>query len=189
VPTIVTHAFVGAALGHAGPGAVSRGRLALLLALLSVLPDLDVVAFPLGIPYSHWLGHRGLSHSLLFAFAVAVVVARLGFRQLRPRSRDWWAVCGLCAAALASHGVLDALTDGGLGIAFFLPFDGTRYFFPVRPLAVSPIGLGGFLEGPAAAVLRSEFSYVWLPFGAALALAKLGLQRWRAARRDAEAAA
>ena len=32
----------------------------------------------------------------------------------------------------ASHGVLDALTDGGLGVAFFSPFDQTRYFFPFR---------------------------------------------------------
>jgi hypothetical protein len=34
----------------------------------------------------------------------------------------------------ASHGALDAMTDGGLGIAFFAPFDNTRYFFPFRPI-------------------------------------------------------
>jgi inner membrane protein len=41
----------------------------------------------------------------------------------------------LCiAVATASHGILDAFTNGGLGVAFFAPFDKTRYFFPVTPM-------------------------------------------------------
>jgi hypothetical protein len=32
----------------------------------------------------------------------------------------------------ASHGMLDAMTDGGLGVAFFAPFDNARYFFPME---------------------------------------------------------
>jgi inner membrane protein len=181
VPTVITHAFVGTALGQVGPPTVPRWRLAFALAVLSVLPDLDVVAFHLHIPYDHWLGHRGLSHSLLFAIVVAAVIARVEFRQLNLSTTHWWAVFGLCFVALASHGPLDALTDGGLGVAFFLPFDNSRYFFPVRPLKVSPIGLSNFLGGPALAVLRSEFVYVWLPVAAAVALVKLTLHRRRAA--------
>jgi inner membrane protein len=62
----------------------------------------------------------------------------------------------------ASHGVLDALTDGGLGVAFFAPFTARRYFFPWRPIEVSPIGLGLFSER-GAEVFASEFVWVWLP--------------------------
>jgi inner membrane protein len=47
----------------------------------------------------------------------------------------------------ASHGILDAMTDGGLGVAFFSPFDDTRCFFPFRPIKVSPIGLSFFSCG------------------------------------------
>jgi membrane-bound metal-dependent hydrolase YbcI (DUF457 family) len=53
---------------------------------------------------------------------------------------------GLAAAAmlacfvLASHPLLDALTDGGLGCALFWPFDSTRYFAPWSPIPVAPIG-------------------------------------------------
>ena len=43
---------------------------------------------------------------------------------------------------MASHALLDTLTDGGLGCALFWPFDLTRYFAPWTPLPVSPIGLG-----------------------------------------------
>jgi hypothetical protein len=43
---------------------------------------------------------------------------------------------------VASHGLLDTLTDGGLGCALFWPFDTSRYFAPWRPIPVSPLGLG-----------------------------------------------
>ena len=65
-----------------------------------------------------------------------------------------------------SHGVLDAMTDGGLGVAFFSPFDTARYFFPWRPINVSPIGVGQFFNGQGAVVLASEAIYVWLPLAA-----------------------
>jgi len=48
----------------------------------------------------------------------------------------------MAVAVLASHSLLDTLTDGGLGCALFWPFDNTRYFAPWRPMPVSPIGLG-----------------------------------------------
>jgi membrane-bound metal-dependent hydrolase YbcI (DUF457 family) len=60
----------------------------------------------------------------------------------------------------ASHGVLDAMTDGGLGIAFFAPFDNTRYFFPFRPVKVSPIGLS-FFSARGLDVIWSEL--LWAP--------------------------
>ena len=63
----------------------------------------------------------------------------------------------------ASHGALDAMTDGGLGVAFFAPFSGERYFFPFRPIVVSPIGLGGFFSEWGVAVIKSELLWVWLP--------------------------
>jgi inner membrane protein len=44
----------------------------------------------------------------------------------------------------ASHGVLDAMTNGGLGVAFFAPFTSARYFLPFRPVQVSPISLAAF---------------------------------------------
>ena len=63
----------------------------------------------------------------------------------------------------ASHGVLDAMTNGGLGVAFFSPFDTTRYFFPMRPFLVSPIGISEFFSAYGVQVLASEASWIWLP--------------------------
>jgi inner membrane protein len=64
------------------------------------------------------------------------------------------------------------MTDGGLGIAFFSPFDLQRYFLPWRPIHVSPIGVGRFFGARGLRILWSETVWVWLPVLAIWALAK-----------------
>jgi inner membrane protein len=110
---------------------------ALLWSALSFLPDADVIGFSFGVRYEDEWGHRGASHSLVFALLAGVLVGLLAPRFKRPAIRT-----GLIGTiVLASHGLLDTLTDGGLGIALFWPFDLTRYFAPWTPIPVSPIGL------------------------------------------------
>jgi inner membrane protein len=77
------------------------------------------------------------------------------------------------------HDLFDALTNGGLGIALFAPFDNTRYFLPVTPIEVSPIGIRGLSLGRLGEVFRSEFWWVWCP-SLAFALIVVGVRRlWR----------
>jgi inner membrane protein len=61
-----------------------------------------------------------------------------------------------------THGLLDALTNGGRGIAFFSPLTNERSFFPWRPIQVSPIG-AGFFTARGLRVLVSESVWIWLP--------------------------
>jgi inner membrane protein len=141
----------------------------------ALVPDLDVIAFALGVPYAHPLGHRGLWHSVPFAAFAAACVAVLAFRHTLPglsRSRAWLYLF----LAIGSHGVLDAATDGGLGVALLAPFDERRFFLPFRPIAVSPIGVGAFFSARGLAVTLNELLWVWMPFAA------LGLALWRRAR-------
>jgi len=84
VPTVLTHAMVGASLGAASRAPVSRLWLVLLLAVLAMLPDADVLAFWLGIPYAAPLGHRGFSHSLAFAALAGPLALSAAFPAL-PR--------------------------------------------------------------------------------------------------------
>ena len=58
--------------------------------------------------------------------------------------------------ATASHGLLDAMTDGGLGVAFFSPFDNRRYFLPWTPIRVSPIGIEPFFTARGLEVLEER---------------------------------
>jgi inner membrane protein len=85
--------------------------------------------------------------------------------------------------ATASHGFLDAMTDGGLGVAFFAPFDNHRYFLPWTPIRVSPIGIGRFFTDRGFVVLQSELLWIWLP--AALLAVSAWLFRRRSSPADA----
>lgn len=62
-----------------------------------------------------------------------------------------------------SHGVLDALTTGGRGIGFFIPFDNERYFFQLRVIKVSPLNIDHFFSDWGWQVLLSEFKFVVIP--------------------------
>jgi inner membrane protein len=55
------------------------------------------------------------------------------------------------------------MTSGGIGVAFFAPFSSERYFFPWRPIRVSPIAVRSFFSAQGLAILRSELLWVWLP--------------------------
>ena len=139
-------------------------------AFCSVLPDIDVVGFHFGIPYGDFWGHRGFTHSLLFAAILATFVAILGFRRGSPGTSLLW-IWTYLLLATASHGLLDAMTDGGLGVAFFSPFNNERYFFLWRPIRVSPIGVGRFFSDRGLEVLHSELLWIWLPSALSAALA------------------
>jgi len=160
VATLLTHGIFGVAFGQAGPLRL-RGdwRFWSAAVFCSMLPDVDVVGFRFGIRYGDLWGHRGMTHSLLFAaiigLAVGVLLARSGWER--------WAMSALFFLITASHGVLDAMTDGGLGVAFFSPFDSTRYFLPWRPIHVSPLGVHSALSVRVISVLRSEIMSVWVP--------------------------
>ncbi len=137
------------------------------LGVLSVLPDLDVIGFALGIPYHHPYGHRGLFHSLLFVMLCALVcfvVFRASIKLYSEKTLAWKSLLVFVLVA-ASHPLLDMLTDGGLGIAALAPFTHQRFFFPVQPIPVAPIGITSRLYPVfawEAVVFGPVFVVVWV---------------------------
>lgn len=107
---------------------------------LALAPDVDVIGFALGVEYGDPWGHRGATHSIAFALAAAAGLAIAAPKLQLPPLRTW----SIASLVLVSHGLLDTLTDGGLGCALLWPFDLTRYFAPWRPIPVAPIGLDYF---------------------------------------------
>ena len=174
--TIFSHALVGIAATKLAFREDRGNKIAIWAVVLSMLPDLDVLTFPFGIHYGHFFGHRGFSHSLFFALMVSVLLVATEFREVPRWSPGWWRLTGFFFLVTASHGVLDAMTDGGLGIAFFSPFENSRYFLPWRPLQVSPIGRG-FLSEDGLEVLLNEALWIGLPCAALLILARVRGQR------------
>jgi inner membrane protein len=179
MPTVMSHAAVAVGLGRiltSRPLPLSFWGICVSLAML---PDLDVLAFRFGIPYGAVLGHRGFSHSLLFALIVGLLAAVATYRYL---GIPFWDLFGFFFVVTASHGLLDAFTNGGLGVAFFAPFDNSRYFFPWQPIEVSPLGMAFFSMWGLQTAL-SELLWVLLP--TALVVAAVELVRWRRRRHRA----
>jgi len=149
------HIAVGMAAGKLfTPTSSSRSRqvvAVVALSAISLAPDLDVIAFALGIPYQATWGHRGAVHSLGFALLIGVVAVLLA----RVSGLRAWKTGLAVALVYASHGLLDTMTDGGLGIAVLWPFSTERLFAPCQPIPVAPIGLG-MLSGSGARVLLVE---------------------------------
>lgn len=174
MPTGVTHAVVGLGLAAAFADRPMPLSFWGLSAAFAVLPDLDAIGFWLGVPYGSRFGHRGFSHSLCCALLVSLPIA---LWTAGPFGAAWWVLWGFFFIVMVLHSVLDALTNGGYGVAFFAPFDPTRYFFPWRPVQVAPIGIMAFFTPWGMRALRSELVWIWLPLAAVVG----GAWLWRGA--------
>ncbi len=153
----VGHLAVGLAAARVTRPASSAWTWAALLVVLSFLPDADVIAFRLGIPYGAPFGHRGAFHSLAFAAIAGLALAGAAKAMRMPAI-----VVGVSGAlVIATHGLLDTLTDGGKGIALLWPFTNERFFALWRPIPVAPIG--SRILSPAGLALMAWEALLFLP--------------------------
>jgi inner membrane protein len=160
--SVFSHAIAALSIGSCFYQPRTPKRVWVVAAVCSAVPDLDVIGFRFGIPYGDFWGHRGFTHSLFFAALLASAVMLTAFRT-GASGLSGLALWGYLFIATASHGLLDAMTDGGLGVAFFSPFDNSRYFLPWTPIQVSPIGISRFFSDRGLAVLQSELLWIWVP--------------------------
>jgi len=174
VASVLSHPAVPLALTAAAGTRVIPPRLAIAAGIASVLPDIDAIGYWAGVPYDSPLGHRGFTHSLFFALVVALIAAAILSKQAVPAGLAF----GVVFVAAASHGLLDAMTSGGRGIAFFSPFSNARFHLPWRPIRVSPIGVAPFFSARGLAVLKSELVWIWAP-AAAVAVLGWSIRGWR----------
>ncbi|HMW17131.1 MAG TPA: metal-dependent hydrolase [Accumulibacter sp.] len=160
MPSVLSHIAVPiAARIGLGPSFVTR-TLLLLGLLAAVLPDADVLLLHRGVAYGSTFGHRGASHSILFALLIATLFAILYVRNKWQGIGGVWAYLFLCAL---SHPLLDACTNAGHGAALFWPWSDSRVFFPFRPIETSPLNVHRFFGEAGLRVLRSELLWIWAP--------------------------
>jgi inner membrane protein len=114
---------------------------------------------------------------------MGITVPFVAFRNIMRFTQTWWLLAALVFLATISHGILDAFTNGGLGVGFLIPFDDTRYFAPWRPIAVSPLSISAFFDGSGWRILANEGFWVGLPVGAFVAACLL-IRMWLRRRRS-----
>ncbi len=168
------HIAASTAIGYAFFPKQVRPITLIVAGFCSFAPDLDVLSFQFGIPYSSQWGHRGWTHSLLFAL-VAGGLTGLIFNSLTTSSHraTLKRLTAWLILSMASHPLLDMLTDGGRGCALWWPFSLERIFFPWRPIQVSPMSVSDFISPWGLEVLASEVIWIGLPCVGLVWLAKL----------------
>lgn len=173
--TIFSHAVVPAAIAAAFGRKVIPKPLLIAGIICSMFPDADCAAFAMGIPYENQFGHRGFTHSIVFAILLAALWTwrnmEFNTADVKPKR---WVVFVFLFVCTVSHGILDGLTDGGLGVGYFWPFDNERYFMPGNLIPVSPIGYH-FFSARGLEVILAELRIIWLP-GIVLGLGGFGLR-------------
>jgi len=159
VPTPISHATVGYALGIWTQRGVPTRRVCIAAAVCAALPDIDLLLAPL-------IEHRAITHSLTFAFIIALVSPGIVLPGIRWR--EGWRVATVLGIAILSHGFLDALSQYSYGVEFVAPFSPQRYRFLWTPL--------GDPAGRLSRQLVQETLVVFLP---ALLLVWRGLRTKR----------
>jgi len=139
----VTQIALGAAVGEAFLGRKVGNKAILWGGIAGLIPDLDMIAYPLLDEVERLSWHRGLSHSILFSVAFAPVLGWLIYK-LKGRAANWkeWSI--LSFLALFTHIVLDMFTIYGTQI--FRPFSSYKVAFNsiaiVDPLYTVPLIAG-----------------------------------------------
>ncbi len=83
-----SHAIVALAMGKAFQNKELSWRELFLGALCSVVPDFDVIGLYVGIQYGDMWGHRGLTHSIVFAALLAASLVAVWYRGKDDVSDD-----------------------------------------------------------------------------------------------------
>ena len=162
--SVFGHAMVAAAIGTSSNNLSKSVKFWILALICCTLPDVDVIMFRFGISYEHPFGHRGFTHSLTFAFLLSLFIKFTFYRNIPLNSKSGLQILLLFFVLTSSHGLLDAMTNGGRGIAFFGPFENTRYFLPFRPIQVSPMSASTFFNTDwGYRVLQSELRWLGIP--------------------------
>lgn len=172
MPSLPGHAFAGLAI----TALFHRDRLPrrtwALAAACAVAPDLDWFVSLGGLHRGHFLNHRGVSHSLFVALGLATLAFLAGYRKELRRFAVW-----LCLAVAAlSHGLLDACTSGGVGVALFMPFSDTRWACVWQPGSVAPLPFWREMVPGFLGSLAWECVWIGAPALGVLAVARLGRQ-------------
>ena len=159
MPMTTTHALLPVAVGLAVAKRPIPWKLIVAASIAAAAPDIDGVFNHLWhLPPNSVFSHRGAAHSLFVALIAGLLAAlfhrRFGVRRLTAGV--------VIAAAMASHGLLDMMTDGGRPVAYLWPLSSKRFFADWRPIHSAPVHMSHIFS-EALERLRSELFQLIIP--------------------------
>jgi inner membrane protein len=123
----ITHTLLGAAIGKTILGKRIGQKAIFYGALVSNLPDIDVLGILFLSDSQQLIFHRGITHSFFFVVLISILLGWLFKRWLSDSTINWLNWTLLFLITQLSHLVLDSLNCYGLGL--FEPFSNERISF------------------------------------------------------------
>ena len=160
--TIFTQPLVGIAASRLVPRKIWSKRFLMMSLVAAIIPDIDVIGIPFGVPHGHALAHRGLTHSIIFTIPISLLLLKIFFSHQKIISLKGLLMTMYLVLVTLSHGILDALGDGTNGVALLWPFTSERIFLPVNPIPDSVISTSFFGE-IGYRVMLHEILIIWVP--------------------------
>ena len=122
----LTQIVLGASVAEAVAGKKMGNKALLIGAICGTIPDLDIF-----LPHENFIAfyenHRGFSHSILFAFLAAPLLAFVFEKIFKKRKYGFFLWLQLCFWSIITHPILDCFTSFGTQI--FAPFSDYRVAF------------------------------------------------------------
>jgi inner membrane protein len=161
---MLTHSIIGLAGAKILRVRKAPVRFLVLSVICSAVPDVDnLLARVFSIPYGHFFGHRGFFHSPFFALLFSLFVVFVFFHKSKSFHHRRFNLVAFFFLLTVSHGLFDALTTGGKGVAFLSPFSNTRYLFPWTPIQASPFGVTAIFTPLGQQAFADEFAWLLFP--------------------------
>ena len=174
MPMTTTHALVPLAAAVAFAKRPVHWKLVIAAMVAASLPDADGI-------WSHFLhpapasvlSHRGAAHSLFAALFAGLIVSPFHkWFQVRPLTAGV-----VIAASMASHGILDMMTDLGKPVAYLWPLSSVRLFADWRPIHSGEVHWAHLLI-QAFARLNSELWQLIVPMFVIAIAVRAALTFW-----------
>jgi len=102
--------------------------LTILAISLALLPDIDVL-IAIFFKDSIIISHRGITHSLLFAFVASAILALLTKKNFQIGNIRLYSIFFL---SILSHLILDFLMGAGPPVTFLAPFSYNGFLSPIK---------------------------------------------------------
>lgn len=120
-------------MGEAFAGKTVGRKAVLWGALAQSIPDIDFVGAFWQDTSTHLMGHRGFTHSILFALLMTGIMAFFAERWHRPHNISFKRWLLFFGATILGHDFLDAFNNYGVG--WFEPFSHYRISFNIMYVA------------------------------------------------------
>lgn len=142
--------------------------------LAQSIPDIDFLSSLWLNTADHLLAHRGFTHSILFAFIIAPMMAVLAERWHRPHNISYTRWLLFFGAAVLMHIFLDAFNNYGVG--WFEPFNHYRISFNILYVADPFFSVAPAIACIALLIFRKKnpCRRFWWRFGLGISFLYLG---------------